>query len=255
MDYINQAKAIISKHNLQKYVDILLDYWEVNPTIIGHGFSHVLKVAVEAYNLAIENNMDNPVNYFLAGLYHDIYRPAEGADGSEQHHDESAKIIRDLLSKEAVRSEDIDIISEMIDIDLGGEVKKSQIVFSVADKVSHDTILTDSYVWASNNFLKKNGKPAKYTNHLVTLYAFFIYQRKAWEIFMKHPVKGTERAIKSYLDIIQITKDAYEKDKKGEHFFDYIEKSVVRARDLEIEFLKEFGRTEESIRKIMKNYY
>jgi len=84
-DYLSASKKIVDKHGLQRYVDILLDYWEQNPATLGYGFGHVLEVAVEAYEIGEMNDYDKPEHLFIDGLFHDIYRPVESKDGEEEH--------------------------------------------------------------------------------------------------------------------------------------------------------------------------
>ncbi|HRN86786.1 MAG TPA: HD domain-containing protein [Candidatus Dojkabacteria bacterium] len=86
-EYLQKALEFVETNELREYVDALLDYWEENPiSSLGHGFGHVMEVAVEAYELAVINKYKNPKLLFLAGLFHDVYRPAKGEDGSEEHH-------------------------------------------------------------------------------------------------------------------------------------------------------------------------
>src|SRR5690606_14163989 len=99
---------------------------------------------------------------------------------------------------------------------------------------------TNSYVWSSNNyFIKTTGKP-KYNSHLITLYAFNKYQQRAWEIFIKHLIIGTEKAIESYLHIYSETTKAYLNDPNGESFFEYLDKVVRECRDYEKKSLEAF---------------
>jgi hypothetical protein len=253
-----KAEAIISRYSLKKYLDVLLDYWEVHPTTLGHGFLHVLKVAVNANEVGENNLYKNSEDLFIGSLFHDIYRPAEGKVGEEDQR--QGAIITEQLFKENKFSQELTAkVKAMIlshdDWRGSKEPPQFDLLISVADKISHDPGIAYHYAWASNKFSKKNtGKPVYY-NHLIPLYGFVKYQQRAWEVFMKHPINGTEKAIQSYLRIYRTIADNYLADPEGKNFFAYIDKLADEYRREEIELLRYFGRTEASIKKITERYY
>jgi len=257
-DYLHLAQKIIIRHKLQSYVDLLLDYWAENPTTLGHGFSHVLEVAVEAYEIAKLNNYPQPEHLFIGGLFHDIYRPAEGKGGNEDQT-LGAKITKDLFDKNKVPEEITQkIYAALISHDdWRGEKQVSifDLLLSTGDKAAHDFTVTYGYIWASNKFAKDKGEKPFFTNHLHDLYLFMQYQMRAWEVFMKHPIKGTERAIAKYLNIYQTTADNYLKDKQAKKFFAYVDKIAEQVRTKEIKYLKFFKVPDAKIKKLMQRFY
>jgi HD superfamily phosphohydrolase YqeK len=247
------AYKVAEENNLLSYINILLNYWEENPPTLGHGFVHVLNVALNCYDFAGENSYPKPADLFVAGLFHDIYRPAEGQDG-EENQSEGAKVVEELFSK------------NKIDPELTGKIVKAinshdswrdsedpplfELLLSVADKASLNSDMTYQYVWASNKQAReKNAKPP-YTSHFRALYGFVKYQQRAWEIFARHPIKGTEKAIAAYLEVYSKTSDNYLRNPKVERFEEYMKSVADKALAYEIEALKQFGRSTISIEKI-----
>ncbi|MFS8131413.1 MAG: HD domain-containing protein [Candidatus Dojkabacteria bacterium] len=258
MDFISEAKNISSKYNLNKYIDILLNYWESNPTSLGHGFSHVLKVAVYSYQLGQRNNYEKPEDLFIGGLFHDIYRPVEDK-GGEEDQTKGAEITEKLFLENNI---DPDLTSKIKGAILSHDnwigtdnVPQFDLILSTGDKASHDTLLTDSYVWASIKYSKEKGQSPVFKNHLDTLSLFMKYQQRAWSLFKKHQIEGTELAIEAYIKINEKTFKEWRNDTKGDHFEDYINNNAETFRKVETEYLKAFDRNENSIKKIMTNCY
>lgn len=258
MDFVSDSKQIISKYKLDNFVNILLDYWEENPITLGHGFSHVLKVAVYAYQLGERNKYDKPQDLFIGGLFHDVHRPAEDKGGDEDQT-LGAKITEELFEKNSIDK----VLSEKVkgailshDNWIGTDnVPQFDLILSTADKISHNTLLTDSYVWASLKYCKDKGIPPLFKNHLDTLYLFMKYQQRAWTLFKKHQIEGTELAIESYIKINEATFKAWREDTEGKNFESYISVNAENFRNEEIEYLKSFSRNDSSIKKIMANCY
>jgi len=257
-NYLKLAAGYIKKQNLQKYIDIILQYWKKNPTSLGHGFSHMLKVAVTSYETGLKNKYPQPEHLFIGGLFHDIYRPAIYASGDEDQR-LGADITRKLFVANKI-STDITakVLAAIISHDEWRNLKDPPIfdlIISIGDKIVHDYSVAYNYVWAVNKYYKANtGKPV-FTTHQGTLAVFNKYQQRAWEIFTKHPIKGTEEAIASYLHIYQTVADNYFKDKTGKHFFEYVEKVAEIYRNEERKYLQYFGLADNEINKIMKRYY
>lgn len=255
--YINQTKEIVVKHNLEKFIDILVDYWAENPPTLGHGFHHVLRVAVEAYQLGIENDYEAPEDLFVGGLFHDIHRPTESGEGNEDQT-LGAEIVKKLFSKNEI---DSDLTSKVVAMINSHDNWRHQenppqydLLISVADKICMNSLLSDSYVWAVNNHALEGGNKPILTSHFTNLANWLNYQTRAWEIFKNYrqQVTGIEAAIASY---IESTKDAfkkYENDPRDENFFAYFESRAKEATQLEEEYLQEFLEDNQKIAAIME---
>lgn len=259
LNYLAEYDTLKSKFpEVVGYVDVLLSYWKDNPTTLGHGFAHVLSVAIEAVKLGEANNYDNPVELFIGGLFHDIHRPAEGQDG-EEDQSKGAAITHKLLEQHGT---DHAVIEKVVNMIKSGDKWPDlpqpplfDLLLSFADKITHTLVIANSYIWASNKYLREHSLPSKYTSHLQALYAFNKYQMRAWEIFMKHPINGTELAVEAYNTIICDTINAYRQDPKGEHFDEYIESFAEYYREQEITSLTHMGLSQEDITKLMIRCY
>lgn len=252
-NYPKFAKEITDRHNLYKYIDIILDYWTENPTTLGHGFSHVLKVAVEAYELGELNGYGKPENLFIGSLFHDIYRPAEGKDG-EEDQTRGASIVKELFTKEKVPDNITKMImSSILSHDNWAGRKDANvfdIIVSIGDKATHQELIY-YYVWASNKYAEDKGGEIKYKNHLEVLYGFVKYQQRAWDIFIKHPIRGIERAVEAYIEGYRKVSDNYKKDRKGKNFQNYLKNQAEEYRKEERKYLELYGRDDRSIKRIM----
>lgn len=191
-EYIQKAKEIVEKYNLQKYVDVLLDYWEENPTTLGHGFEHVLKAGVECYLLAADNGYTKPEELFVGGLYHDIYRPAKGQDAAEDHHEETAAAIKSVFDNNGLSKyikNKIIIFLDTQDSWRKGDSKNIpdfDLYLFLGERATHRSLMADAYAWASNQYTKKNGLEPIYTSHLRTTYGLVKYQLDVWKVMMKY---------------------------------------------------------------------
>lgn len=257
-DYLKLAKNLIDKHDLRKFVDILLSYWEENPTTLGHGFWHVLKVAVESYEIGELNGYEKCEDLFVGGLFHDIYRPAEGL-GANEDQTKGAEIVEKLFAKNDIGSELTERIVGAIKTHDNWRGEKNlplyDLYLSLGDKASHDITQVYSYCWASNKYAKENNLPPFFSNHLQGIYAMVKYQQRAWEVLMKHPAKGVERCVDRYLDTGEQMTNNYRNDPRGEKFFDYVEEQAEAYRTDENRALKYFGVSADSIKKLMKRFY
>jgi len=254
--YIEKARQIIAQHDLQKYIDVLLSYWEENPTTLGHGFEHVLKAAVECYIFAKDNGYQYPEELFVGGLYHDIYRPAEGKDASEDHHEETAAAIESVFTKNNLSSEIkeklINFLNNQESWRKGNaEIKEEfDLYLFLGERATHTTLMADAYAWASNQYAKENNLPPIYQDHIRTTYALIRYQVDVWKVFMKYRhLKGIERGIEAYIGMYRNATSKYFEDKKGEHFEEYLQAQSDKVRELEKTYLLAFDRKEGSITK------
>lgn len=99
---------------------------------------------------------------FVGGQFHDIYRPARGEGGNEDHHKESAgKKLLIKLDPDAVIMNKI--VAALIFHDKWYKEKSPpqfDLFFSYGDKAAHDVLMTDANAWASNkDSIKETGKP------------------------------------------------------------------------------------------------
>lgn len=206
MKIAKKSLDIISRYRLEDYINVLLDYWESNPPIPGHGFWHILEVAINSYELGILNNYKNPDYLFIGGLFHDIYRPAEGKHG-EEDQTYGAEVVKKLFEENKFPTKIKNLITNAIlshdSWRKGGNVNRFDLLLSLGDKAAHRLLLTDSFVWITNRNMETRSKFKIYSTHLETLAAFYRYQLRAWEIFMKfNTVIGIEKSIKAYMGIV-----------------------------------------------------
>ena len=259
VDYIKKkSKEILNKYSLDTHVKALLDYWEANNPTPGHGFLHVLTTGVNSFELGKLNKYNHPQYLFLGGLFHDIYRPAEGKHGEEDQA-YGAVVVGELFQKNNFSCEIKDLIVSAIQNHDNWKESKNPPVFelllSIGDKASHNTLLTDSYVWINNRRMEIKTEPCIYTNHLETLSSFYKYQQRAWQIFTRYKnIKGIERAIIAYMDIVTTTISRYKEDPNGDSFADLVLEQKNKTYEYEVELLKEYGRNTESIAKILHEY-
>src|SRR3989344_5622973 len=202
--------------NLQNLISLIIEYLIENPPTLGHGFSHFIKTARTAYKIAQKNKADEAnleEQSYIAGLLHDIHRPALGEAGKEKHEEKGS-----LIAMRILQTSNYSEIAERLSLILKG--KDEQILndnaellttlLSVADKIEMSNQRGVAYTWASNRELKKQNKPIVYHNFLEVMRDFAIYQVKAWKIFNKVEIKGVNAAIDSYIksnnDLLNLVK-------------------------------------------------
>lgn len=256
-------ERIISVPELEAGADVVelesrvRDYLQSHPPTLGHGYSHFKKVARFAYQLVLENNYQDPKIAYVCGLLHDLYRPAEGQVGQEDHETVVAKEARKILIKTSFGSQAEEIAATLLNHDgfiQKGKPTSSMEILSIADKADMSFQRAVAYTWASNRCLKEEGKIA-YESFMETMRDFCIYQVKAWEIFLIVKIKGVDRAVEAYIrtheDLIQAVRD----ELAGK--ITYKDKSLELAKkeaELEEEFLRQADIGEEAIRKITHNF-
>jgi HD superfamily phosphohydrolase YqeK len=253
-EYIKRALAIVEIENLHVYVDALLNYWEENPvSSLGHGFGHVLEVAVEAYELAKLNQYDDPKLLFLAGLYHDVYRPAEGKDGEEDHHNKGFSEVEKILSTIEVD----ELFFKEFKIATSDKWKTSaepplfpSILF-IADKIALNSRMADAYAWASNDYALMNIKDLPYQTPYQTLNGYVKYMSKIIELVLKLDLIGKEPAISNYVEVLNHCLRMCFNDPEGKNYQNYLDTVADMYREKEMKYLQAFGRSKESIKKII----
>lgn len=227
------------------------------PPTLGHGYSHFKKVARLAFSIALENNFERPEISYVVGLLHDLYRPAEGKAGQEEHEEETVKIAKDLLRKTKFSSNSDEIERAMFHHDEAiqkGESTLLMEILSVADKADMSFQRAIAYSWASNRVLKEGGVVA-YKSFCETMRDFCLYQVKAWKVFLAVRIKGVDRAVEAYLqtdeDLIRAVRNEYQGKTK------FTEESVILAQKeakQEVAYLSDIAASEEEITKITTNF-
>lgn len=227
-------------------VDLLVrKYLCQYPPTLGHGYSHLKRVARIAWQLAIENKFNDPKIAYIAGLLHDLYRPARGEAGQEKHEEMTATMARKLLKESSFAKETKKIIAAMSNHDK---------IISIADKTEMSSQRMIAYSWASNRSLRGKGT-IPYTNFRETLRDFCLYQVKAWNIFLAIRIKGMERAVEAYLQTNEDLIRAVRSELRGKTR--YAKDSLAISRKeakRELEYLQEAGSKPEEIEKIAANF-
>ena len=253
---ISRAKAIISEHALEQYVTVLLDYWAEHPPSLGHGFAHALRVANRAYAYGEQYEMEHPEYLFVIGFLHDIYRPARGEDGKEDHTG-GAEIIRGLFDKPKFTKELIDRVVFYISTheSLVGEKEPplDALLVAVADATDLDTEKGYAYIWSSNIFLVRQGKKPAFRNYFEALYAFKKYQTESWELFAEYRLQYliVEDAIQRFIRTEQDLVSDYLSDMNGESFEKHVYAHAYNCVMIEHNALAVFVDDEEKLRAIL----
>jgi hypothetical protein len=253
-----RAAKIVEKFNLQKYVNVLVNYWSQNPPTAGHGFAHAVGVGVEAYQFGIDNRYEHPEYLFLGGLFHDIYRPAEGQHG-EEDQTPGAEVVAKLFDENGLDSTAKDLIVGAIKSHDSWRREdnppKFDLYLSLGDKSMMNTLLADSYVWINNRKRELENRESVYSNHIETLTSFYKYQIRAWEILMKYKdVIGIERPRNAYINTVKMTIEKYEEDPQAKDFNGWIFQQKSKMEKLENEFLQKFGVSKKIVGKVLALY-
>lgn len=215
------------------------------PPTLGHGYSHLKRVARAAWELAIGNKFDDPKTAYIAGLLHDLYRPARGEAGQEKHEEMTAMMAQKLLSKSPFAKETKKIIATAFD---------HNGIVSIADKAEMSFQRLIAYSWASNRSLRGQGT-IPYTNFRETWRDFCLYQVKAWNIFLAVRIRGVERAAEAYLRTNEDLILAVRSELQGK--IRYAKVSLVISRkeaQRELEYLQKAGAKPEEIEEIAANF-
>ncbi|HUV71753.1 MAG TPA: HD domain-containing protein [Clostridia bacterium] len=225
-----------------------------NPPTIGHGFSHLVKTARKACFLAVENDFGplDSVDAYIAGLFHDIYRPAWTRDGREDHEAMSADVAKKLLTPylDVQRAQKIaNTIDNRDKRIIAGRASLLDGVVSIADKADISFQRAMAYLWACNQTSGNNEIP-KLENIKAAL-GFFFYRRRAYQVFEKVSIFGAELGKRAYNRTSRVVGTATRWTLMGHYCFN--EKLLQRARRevfCEIRYLKEAGATSQQIEQI-----
>jgi len=238
---------------------LVIDFLAKNPPTLGHGYSHFIKTARNAYQLAIENNYQHPKIAYVCGLLHNLYRPARGESGKEDHETETARIAKELITETKFNKNTELIINTLNNHDQKILEKKANMlikILSLADKIDMSFQRSVAYTWASNRYLEKNNQEKAYTSFLETIRDFSYYQVKAWNIFVAlKNFLGVKKAINSYLETDQDLINAVSSETLDRiSYKDEAERlSKLEAKE-ELEYLKEFNVEENNVTSICQNF-
>lgn len=254
-DYLPRAIEIINTHSLDSYVQSLLNLWmDTEPPSLGHGFGHVLEVAVECYELALLNKYENPQELFIAGLLHDVYRPAEGKDGQEDHHQKSYELSLKILESLNAEPEFIKKFKNA----LSDEWKQSEkldefaCLLFLGDKACLDRRMADAYAWESNNYCVINGKESVYKSALHTMIGFVQYFHKILPLLLKIELKGKDKIIDNFVEIVTSLQNQHRMDPLGNSFQEYLENEARKFSQKERKYLSEFIKSDTQLQKLLK---
>lgn len=257
------VEGLVSIQKLEEESDIrklnagVRRYLRSHPPTLGHGYSHFKKVARIAYQLALGNDYQDPKIAYVCGLLHDLYRPARGQAGREDHEAVTAREARKILVKTSFGRQTKKVLNTLLNHDeviQKGKQSSLMEILSIADKTDLSFQRAIAYSWASNRSLREEGKIA-YKSFMETMRDFCIYQVKAWGVFLKVKIKGVNQAVEAYIqtheDLIRAVRD----ELAGK--IAYRDKSLEIAQkeaELEREFLEEAGIEREAIRRIIHNF-
>jgi HD superfamily phosphodiesterase len=181
--------------------ELVRNYLANHPPTLGHGYSHLKKVARNAYSLALKNCYSEPEIAYVSGLLHDLYRPAMGQAGQEEHGKIAAKESKKLLVKTKFAPKSNQITGAILNPDENIQKQRATFlmkIISIADKIDMSFQRAVAYTWASNHFLKPEKKLA-YGSFIETMRDFCHFQVKAWKVFLVVEIEGVREAIDAYI--------------------------------------------------------
>jgi hypothetical protein len=241
----------------QKLTSLVLNYLKENPPTLGHGYSHFVKAARSAYQIAAINDKKYSEKAYITTFLHDLYRPAEGKSGQEKHEEITSEIAQNILMQTNYSDYGKEIamaINEKDEQIMSGKASLLTKILSLADKSQMSFQRAVAYTWASNQFTKDSGITA-YSSFLETIRDFSLYQVKAWKVFLVIDLKGTDKAIEAYIKTDKDIISAVEKELLGK--ISYYKESLRIAKDEaeeEYKYLKKTNLSKSDISLITKNY-
>jgi hypothetical protein len=175
-----------SEQTKNKVDAILANYMPEHPPSLAHGYSHFIKVTGYCCDLSQKTLVERPDLMYVVGLYHDVYRPAEGKDGKEDHESKGAEIIKNNLVLVLPPNDLETVASILIDHDkaiIAGMGTKEMKILSLADKVDMSAQRCIAYAWASNKNARLANDQKPYPNFKSILEFFRRYRTKADKVF------------------------------------------------------------------------
>jgi hypothetical protein len=241
---------------------ILANYLPEHPPSLAHGYSHFMKVTADCCLLAEKSGERSDLMY-VVGLCHDIYRPAEGKDGKEDHEVRGGEIVREKFEL-VLPPNDLDlVVSTIVNHDEAikeGRGTKMMKILTLSDKSDMSAQRCIAYAWASN----KNSMPGniKYPSFKSIFDFFCNYRRKADGIF-EYISSDNDQSIQEYKSKAEAeytrTKrelaSLMDREEKGEiSFNEEMIKIAKQEAIMDVEYLKRDGVSDEAIAKITVNY-
>jgi hypothetical protein len=247
---------------IKRVNEILIGYLAENPPSLAHGYSHFRKVTEDCCSLAIRSGERLDLMYYV-GLCHDIYRPAEGKDGKEDHEVRGGEIIREKF-RSVLSPNDLDlVVSTIVNHDEAikeGRGTKMMKILTLADKSDMSAQRCIAYAWASN----KNSMPEniKYPSFKSIFDFFRNYRSKADGIF-EYISSDNDQSIQEYKGKAeaeytrteQELASLMDREEKGEiEFGTEIKRIASQEAMMDVDFLKRDGVSDELIAKVAANY-
>ena len=235
----------------EKVINFLSDY----PPEVGHGYSHLKKVARECYLVAKDEGLAKPELMYLVGLGHDLYRPAEGKNAQEDHEKKSGEFVKQIFS-DLLTTEDINLVVETI-VDHDQAIKekrgtKMMEILSLVDKKDMNAQRWMGYAYASNKNCLNEVKPFKSFKDIKTAYSK--YRTKALGIFGQIEVNA-DKAIKSYLDTYLDVQMLIDMENSGKITFeDEYQKMATKEAQQDVRYLKAEYVAPQIIKRITSKY-
>lgn len=213
--------------NINQIDSEIKKYWMRHPFTPGHGYTHSLNVAKNAYNLARKNNYENPDIAFAAGLLHDITRPIKNKDGEEKHAEYNGKIAEKILLKIKLNKQQIKEIKQAI-IDHERLFKKNKssllsIILYLADKtdMNMERCLVYGFISNFNSFKKIKKQPYNKLNKAIKDFNKKLLGDKKTLLYIQKElpkINGTETvlvkynmAIKNFANLLKKERNNYQR--------------------------------------------
>ncbi len=228
-----RASAIQELERQPEIIEIdslVRNYLRENTPTLGHGYYHLKQVARTAYQLAIDNHLTESYIAYLVGLFHDIYRPAQGLAGKEQHEDTCIQEATKILSKTNFSNETDKIVSTILNHDqaiIEGGGEKLMEILSIADKIDMNYQRVIAYAWESNQYKLAQGQPPVYESFEKLRHDFSFYQQKANNIFKRVKIVGLEKAINAYRHTNEQLNIAVQNEKEGKIKWEFMVREIM----------------------------
>ena len=237
---------------IRTLVGRVVDYLAENPPTLGHGFSHLVLVARAACKLAGMNSLQLAEMAYITGLMHDLYRPARGEAGQEEHEGKAAEVAGELLAGSHYEQYGDQIRAAISDHDkrvLGAGDSLLDKVLSIADKSEMSFQRAVAYSWASNKHAKT------YSSFLETIRDFSAYQVKAWKVFLAVGIKGVDLGIRAYLQTDRDLIEAVEGEVAGKISYDAESVRIAtKEAEQEVAMLGAFQVEKAKIKKVCAGF-
>lgn len=216
-------KSFENSEEIKIAQEVVIGFLANNPPEVGHGYSHLKKVARESYLMGQKKGVERLDLLYISGLCHDIYRPSDGEGAKEDHEERCGEITRELFTS-IIPSDDLNTVIEtivnhdkLITENRSNEMMK---VLSIADKKDMSAQRWMGYAWANNKNKKREER--SYQKFSDVLAAFKKYRGKAFKVFGILPEDDIQEALTTYFDTDLEISILIEQEKKGKIKFEDI---------------------------------